>query len=81
MENFAILAPGILSFFILVVPPGARYIYTLAVTACIILLTSVPASVALLHPAGVPQTFIAGSFLGTIVFTLDSLSAFFILIT
>ncbi len=81
MENFAILAPVILSFFILVVPPGARYIYTLAVTACIILLTSVPASVALLHPAGVPQTFIAGSFLGTIVFTLDSLSAFFILIT
>jgi hydrogenase-4 component B len=81
MENIAILAPVILSFFILVVPSRMRYIFTLGLTVCIILLTSVPACMALFHPAGAPQLFIAGGFLGTIAFTMDSLSAYFILVT
>ena len=81
MENIAILAPVSLSFFILVMPSGMRYFYTLGVTLVIILITTVPAAVSLFHPAEVPQTFIAGGFLGTITFTLDSLSAFFILVT
>ena len=81
MENIAILAPVILSFFILVMPSGIRYFYTLGLTIIIILLTSAPAAGVLFHPHDTPQTFIAGSFLGTITFTLDSLSAFFILIT
>ncbi|MCX6269412.1 MAG: proton-conducting transporter membrane subunit [Bacteroidetes bacterium] len=81
MENTAILAPVILSFFILVMPSWIRFIYTLGVTSFIILLTSVPAVGVLLHPAGFPQTFTAGGFLGTITFTIDGLSAFFILIT
>ena len=80
MENIVILAPVILSFFILVMPSGMRYFYTLGVTFFIILVTSAPAAVVLFHPAGVPQTFIAGGCLGTITFTLDSLGAFFILI-
>jgi len=81
MENTAILAPVILSFFILVMPSGMRYFYTLGLTLFIILLTSAPAVFTLLHPAGMPQSFVAGGFLGTITFTLDSLSAFFILVT
>ncbi|MCX6304023.1 MAG: proton-conducting transporter membrane subunit [Bacteroidetes bacterium] len=81
MDNIAIFASVILTFFILVVPSGIRYIYTLGVTIFIILLTSVPAAEALVHPAGPVQTFIAGGFLGTIAFTIDSLSAFFILVT
>lgn len=81
MENIAIIAPVILTFFILVIPSGIRYYYTLGVTLFIILLTSVPAAAVLLHPVGSPQTFTAGSLLGTITFSVDSLSAFFILIT
>lgn len=81
MENLAILSAVILSFAILVMPSGVRFIYTLGITVYVILLTSFPAGIALLHPAGDPMTFIAGGLPGTLVFTLDSLSAFFILIT
>ncbi len=81
MENTAIFATVILSFIILVMPSGVRYYYTLGVTLFIILVTSIPAATALFHPADVAQIFIAGGFFGTIAFTIDSLSAFFILIT
>ncbi len=81
MENTAILAPVILSFLILVMPSGTRYVYTLGLTILIILLTSAPAALALFNPAAVPKTFVAGGFAGTITFTVDSLSAFFILVT
>jgi hydrogenase-4 component B len=81
MENIAILAPAILSFFILVMPSGMRYFYTLGLTALIILLTSVPAMNALFHPANNALLFLARGPFGSIAFTLDSLSAFFILVT
>ncbi|MEI7500112.1 MAG: proton-conducting transporter membrane subunit [Bacteroidota bacterium] len=81
MENIAILAPVILTFFILVVPSGIRYYFTLAVTVLIILITSMPALNALFHPANAALIFTAGSPLGSITFTLDSLSAFFVLVT
>ncbi len=81
MENIAILTPVILSFFILVMPSGMRYIYTLGVTVFIILITSVPAAVTLFHTDSAPLIFIEGGPLGSITFTLDSLSAFFILVT
>ncbi len=81
MENIAIFLPVILSFFILIMPSGIRYIYTLIVTLLIILLTSVPAAMVLLDPAGASQVFIAEGLPGTITFSIDSLSAFFILIT
>jgi formate hydrogenlyase subunit 3/multisubunit Na+/H+ antiporter MnhD subunit len=81
MENIAISLPVILSFFILVMHSRIRYIFTLALTIFIILLTSLPAVGVLFHPARDPLAFIYGGFLGTITFTLDSLSAFFILIT
>ncbi|MFZ4520575.1 MAG: proton-conducting transporter membrane subunit [Bacteroidales bacterium] len=81
MENIAILAPVILSFFILVMPSGIRFTYTLGVTILIILLTSYPALNSLLNPSDPAQSFIAGGYAGTITFTVDSLSAFFILVT
>ena len=81
MENIAILSPVVLSFFILVVPSGIRYYYTLALTALVILITSVPALDALLHPDSPALLFLARGPMGSITFTLDSLSAFFILVT
>lgn len=81
MENIAILSPVVLSFFILVVPSGIRYYYTLALTVLVILITSVPALNALLHPDSPALLFLARGPIGSITFTLDSLSAFFILVT
>jgi len=81
MESTILLIPFILSFFILVMPTGMRYFYTLGVAVFLILVTSVPATEALLHPANAPRSFIAGGSLGSITFTVDSLTAFFILIT
>ncbi len=81
MENSAILILVILSFFILIVPTGIRYYYTLAVTALTILLTSVPSVRAFMNPENGPFICIAGNQQGAITFTLDSLSAFFILVT
>ena len=81
MENFAILAPVLLSYFILVTPSRIRYPYTLAITLFIILLTSVPAVNVLFHPTRAAMLFLASGPMGSITFTLDSLSAFFILVT
>lgn len=81
METIAILAPVILSFLILVMPRGLRYPYTMAVTCLAILVTSVPAVKALMQPTAPPLDFTPANFLGTITFTVDSLSAFFILVT
>jgi len=81
MENLAVLLPIILSFFILIVPSRMHYFYTLGVTLFIILITSVPAVNVLFQPAHAAMNFLAGSPLGSITFTLDSLSAFFILVT
>ncbi|MEI7980094.1 MAG: proton-conducting transporter membrane subunit [Bacteroidota bacterium] len=81
MENFTILAPVILSFFILIIPSGIRYYYSLALTIFILVLTVIPAFNALVHPLNTPLTFVAGGYFGFITFTLDSLSAFFILVT
>ena len=58
-----------------------RYFYTLAVTCLAILITSVPAFNALLHPGNPTLVFEAGGLLGIVNVTIDSLSAFFILIT
>ncbi len=81
MENISIFTPVILSFFILVMPTRMRYFYTLGITMLIIFITSVPALGALFHPALLPQTHSAGGFMGTLTFTVDSLSAFFVLVT
>jgi len=81
MENLAILLPVVLSFFILMMPSGMRYYFSLAVTCIIVLITSVPAFNVLMNPQSPPMTFVAGGFTGTITFTLDSLSAFFLLVT
>ncbi len=77
----ALLAPVILSFFILVMPSGIRYYYTVAITILVIILTSWPSMTVLMQPLNLPVSFVAGGPLGSITFTLDNLSAFFILVT
>jgi len=81
MENIVFAAPVILSFFILVVPSGWRYFYSLALTLAVILVTSVPAVHQLLYFSALPQTMVLGGMSGSITFTVDPLSAFFILVT
>ncbi len=81
METLAIIIPIILTFFILVVPARMHYHYTLGVTLIVIFLTSVPAVNVLFQPAHATLFFFASSPLGSITFSFDSLSAFFILVT
>ena len=81
MENIIILSPVLLSFIILAIPSGIRYYYTLAITALIIVITSLPAFNLLIHPGNAASLFQARGPLGSITFTLDSLSAFFVLVT
>jgi len=81
MEPYAILAPVILSFLILAMSSGMRYPYALFVTLLIIVLTSVPALQVLQHPGEDPLVFRIAARDNILEFTLDSLSAFFILVT
>lgn len=81
MENFAILLPVILSFFILVMPSGIRYYYTLSVTILLVAITSLPAIELFLTPGDQATVYSAGIFPGILSLTLDNLSAFFILVT
>ncbi len=81
MENIAILLPVILSFFILVMPAGMRYYYTLLVTLLLVVITSLPALNIFLSPGQSEALFVTGGYPGTLTFTLDSLSAFFVLVT
>lgn len=81
MDNYTILIPVLLSFLILVMPSGIRYYYTLAVTLLAVLITAIPAVNAILHPVGAITTFDAKGLGGHIIFTIDTLSGFFILVT
>ncbi|MCK9219576.1 MAG: hypothetical protein M0P47_05960 [Bacteroidales bacterium] len=81
MESYTILAPVILSFFILVMPSRIRYYYTLCLTIIIALITAIPAFNALLNPVNGPLIFFIGGAIGTLPFIVDSLSGFFILVT
>ncbi|MEI6433808.1 MAG: proton-conducting transporter membrane subunit [Bacteroidota bacterium] len=81
MEILYLIAPVILSFLILVVPARIRFAYSVTFTLFVAILTSIPAIRVLLNPANPAFTFIAGGSLGSITFTLDSLSSFFVLIT
>lgn len=80
MESYAILLPVIGSFIILVVPSRVRYYYTLFITLLLVLVTTVPAAGLFLYP-GKPLHIMVGGFPGTLNLTVDSLSAFFILVT
>lgn len=81
MDNYTILIPVLLSFLILVMPSGIRYYYTLAVTLLAVLITAIPAFNAILHPGGAVTTFDAKGLGGHVIFTIDTLSGFFILVT
>jgi hydrogenase-4 component B len=81
VESYLFIAPVLLSFIIFLIPSGARYPYVLFLTLLTIAITSVPAVNILLH-AGEPA-FIQSPGLRnfTVSFTIDNLSAFFILVT
>ncbi|MEI7661051.1 MAG: proton-conducting transporter membrane subunit [Bacteroidota bacterium] len=81
MENIEILILVTLSFLILVMPAGIRYLFTLGLTALVILVTSIPSFGVLMNPGNPQLFFVLGGPAGSITFTLDSLSAFFILVT
>jgi len=95
MEQFFILAVVSGSFLILVVPGKFRYYYTLSLILFIILLTSIPAVFQFFSPlANSPPgpvssirevmtstNWVFKGYLGELRFTLDPLSAFFILVT
>ena len=95
MEQFFIPAAVLGSFLILVIPGKVRYYYTLALILFIVLVTSIPAAIRFFSPLLVSE-FRTGSefaasltstnwvfkgYLGELSFTIDSLSAFFILVT
>lgn len=94
MTQFFIPAAVVFSFLILVIPGKVRYLYTLALTFFVIVFTSIPALAQFITGLPVtgmvsgntsfeslPFTWIFKGFLGELRFTIDSLSAFFILVT
>ena len=94
MEQFFIPAAVLGSFLILVIPGKVRYYYTLALILFIVLVTSIPAAARFFSPllpefrpgseftASLTSTnWVFGGYLGELNFTIDSLSAFFILVT
>ena len=81
MNSLPILLPVALSFLILVMPSRIRYCYSLALTVFIMLVTGIPAAWELFHPSGPVLVYHPGNGLGFIAITIDSLSAFFILVT
>jgi formate hydrogenlyase subunit 3/multisubunit Na+/H+ antiporter MnhD subunit len=80
MGTFGILAPVFLSFLILIFPDRFRFRYTLALTLSVIALTTVPA-VSVFVNGGLPFSKVVSGSFGSLVFTIDSLSGFFILVT
>lgn len=81
METTAILIPVTLSFLILLAPTGLRFSIALLVSVLTILLTTLPAISCLADPACTPLIVQTSGGLGSITFTVDSLSGFFILVT
>jgi len=95
MTQYFIPASVLLSFLILVIPGKVRYYYALCLTLFIILFTSWPAIGQLIRPLSAdvisPLSRVSrflnteewkfSGFLGELRFTLDPLSAFFILVT
>lgn len=81
MEPFAFFIPVILSFLVLIAPSGMRFYYVLFTTIVTALITSIPAIGLLTDPAGTTLAFTAEGPPGSLTFTIDRLSAFFILVT
>jgi len=95
MEQIFIPAAVLGSFLILVVPGRLRYYYTLSLVLFVILVTSVPAFFQFFSPladaSAIPVSpirevmtstnWVFRGYLGELRFTLDPLSAFFILVT
>jgi len=81
MDPILFSAPALLSLFILVAPSRIRYGYTVFITLLAIGVTSIPAILVFADPALQPEVITIGGFAGTLSFTIDSLSAFFILVT
>jgi hydrogenase-4 component B len=81
LENILIVLCIALSFVILVVPSRGRYYTALLISLGIVLVSSIPAVIAIFGKGTMPVIlpFITG--LGSITLTIDGLSAFFILVT
>ncbi len=77
MNPLYFIAPVILSFFVFLVHPKIREYYALGLTLFIVVVTSIPAIRAFQET----QTIIAGFHGYTLTFSVDRLSAFFILVT
>ena len=81
MKSLFLIAPIVLSFLILIIPAKVRYYYSLAVLVYAIAITSLPALSIFLYNITSTKIFIIGLPFRSVTFTIDSLSAFFILIT
>jgi hydrogenase-4 component B len=81
MEAYLFLAPVLLSFIIFLIPSKIRYLYALCLTLFTVAITSIPACRVLFHPGDPAFVLVNGTKSFTLTFTIDNLSAFFLLVT
>ena len=81
MEAYLFTAPVLLSFIIFLTPSRIRYYYVLFLTLFTVVITSIPAFTVLLHPGDPAFVLTTGFKSFTLSFTIDNLSAFFLLVT
>jgi hydrogenase-4 component B len=81
MEAYLFASPVILSFLIFVVPSRSRYFYALFLTILITGVTSLPACKVLFQPGSTALHIITGVHSLYLTYTIDPLSAFFLLVT
>ena len=81
MEAYLFIAPVLLTFVIFLIPSRIRYFYVLSLTLFTVAITSIPAFQVLLHPDDPAYILVTGFKSFTLTFTIDNLSAFFLLVT
>jgi len=81
MDSIFLIAVIAASFLILLVPGRIRYFYALLVSLFIVVFTSIPAIAVFCSPLLSPVSFSIGLPHYSLAFTIDALSAFFILVT
>jgi len=81
MEASLFIAPVLLSFVVFFIPSRIRYYYVLALTVLTIAITSIPACTGLFRPGEPVFMLVAGFKSLTLTFTIDNLTAFFLLVT
>ena len=81
MEAYLFIAPVLFSFLVFLIPSRIRYLYVLLLTIFTVIITSIPAFGVLLHPEAPAFVLVMGLKSFTLTFRIDSLSAFFMLVT